>query len=280
MAITSDTDEMYTASSSSPSIPHRSPDMRTSSSGRWTLARFMARSTRASTVRSKNLPYVCSACVTKTCTISLLPFRSLLQEDMHLVTANSKQFNPPGSIYYTEAERIESWASDQITKAAVSVIEYETDWKLDVDGEEEEEEMDVDEPEAAPHLSQDTVASPVATTAADDELRALHAAAIASGRRPPQRAAVKKIEMERAKELEKEKEKEKLGEKPPDNGLDEDGHMPGYKYGIGVFPPESGWSEVMIALKFRGVFLLAPFSCLPSHGHRQALQNEEGASSH
>jgi bromodomain-containing protein 7 len=172
---------------------------------------------------------------------------------MRLVTANAKQFNPPGSIYYTEAERIEAWAADQITKAAATVIEYETSWKLDVDGEEEEEpegEDDHDFPQQ-PTLAQEHAASPAPMTA-DDELRALHAAAVAAGRRPPQRAVVKKIEMERAKELEKEKEKEKLAEKPIENTLDEDGHMPGYKVGIGVFPPDSGWSEVMLALKLKG----------------------------
>ena len=40
--------------------------------------------------------------------------------------------NPPGSIYYNEAERIESWALEHITKAAGTVIEYETDWNIDV----------------------------------------------------------------------------------------------------------------------------------------------------
>jgi bromodomain-containing protein 7/9 len=174
---------------------------------------------------------------------------------MRLVTTNAKKFNPVGSIYHSEAERIETWAEDQIAKAAVSVIEYETDWRLDVEGDEQEEPLEDDEP---PEPAPAPVYEPEPTSPMiDDDLLALHAAAIAGGRRPPQRAAVKKIELERAKEAEKEKEKEKSTEKPAENGLDEDGHMPGYKDGIGVFPPDSGWSQVMVELKFRG----EPLSC-------------------
>lgn len=171
---------------------------------------------------------------------------------MHLVTMNAKQFNPPGSIYYTEADRIETWIADQVTKVASTVIEYETDWKLDVDGEEEEEaDYEDDQDTLVPPL--DTVTSP-GPSAVDEELRSLHAV-MTGGRRPPQRAAVKKIELERAKELEK--EKEKVIDRPIENTLDEDGHMPGYRVGVGVFPPESGWSEVMLALKFRGMVFVS-----------------------
>ena len=46
------------------------------------------------------------------------------QQDFCLVISNAKTFNPPGTIYHTEAERIEVWASDHISKAASCVIEY------------------------------------------------------------------------------------------------------------------------------------------------------------
>ena len=34
--------------------------------------------------------------------------------------------------------------------------------------------------------------------------------------------------------------------------LDPDGHLPGFKDGVGVFPPGSDWAEVMLALKLKG----------------------------
>ena len=60
-----------------------------------------------------------------------------VQSDLRLVTMNAKMFNPPGSIYYTEAERIEAWALDHIQKASATVIQYETDWNIDVEKDDE-----------------------------------------------------------------------------------------------------------------------------------------------
>lgn len=34
--------------------------------------------------------------------------------------------------------------------------------------------------------------------------------------------------------------------------LEPDGHLPGYKDGVGVFPPESEWAELMLSLKLKG----------------------------
>jgi bromodomain-containing protein 7/9 len=173
------------------------------------------------------------------------------QEELRLVTQNAKVFNPPGSIYHTEADRIEAWAAEHVAKAAPTVIEFEADWHVQVDGDDEPNDgssVDSDEDEdARPPSERATSSAPQ-----DDTLAALHAAALASGRRPPQRAAVKKIELERQRELEKEKEKEKHAERPIDNALDEEGHMPGYKDGVGVFPPHDDWAPVMLALKLKG----------------------------
>ncbi|KAF8192704.1 hypothetical protein K438DRAFT_2017894 [Mycena galopus ATCC 62051] len=60
-------------------------------------------------------------------------YRSLedFADDFRLVTGNAKIFNPPGSIYHSEAERIEVWGLDQISEAASTVIQYETDWNID-----------------------------------------------------------------------------------------------------------------------------------------------------
>ena len=39
--------------------------------------------------------------------------------------------------------------------------------------------------------------------------------------------------------------------------LDSDGHLPGFKDGVGVFPPGSDWAEVMLALKLKGDLLFS-----------------------
>ncbi|KAF9002197.1 hypothetical protein BDQ17DRAFT_1426149 [Cyathus striatus] len=54
---------------------------------------------------------------------SIAPWKSLLSNDFRLVITNAKIFNPAGSIYYTEAERIEAWGMDHIAKAAPTVIQ-------------------------------------------------------------------------------------------------------------------------------------------------------------
>jgi len=35
--------------------------------------------------------------------------------------------------------------------------------------------------------------------------------------------------------------------------VEPDGHLPGFKDGVGVFPPGSDWAEVMLALKLKGM---------------------------
>ena len=39
--------------------------------------------------------------------------------------------------------------------------------------------------------------------------------------------------------------------------LELDGHLPGFKDGVGAFPPGSDWAEVMLALKLKGNFRLS-----------------------
>ncbi|CDO72033.1 hypothetical protein BN946_scf184943.g68 [Trametes cinnabarina] len=68
--------------------------------------------------------------------------------DLRLVTTNAKTFNPPGTIYYTEAERIEQYALDHIAKAAATVIEYETDWNIEIEQDEEPVTVSVDDDDA------------------------------------------------------------------------------------------------------------------------------------
>jgi bromodomain-containing protein 7/9 len=132
-------------------------------------------------------------------------------------------FNPPGTIYHTEAERIEAWASDHISKAASYVIEYETDWNIEIERD-EEVNVDADEDATAGRAS----AGPDTPTRRSPSVTS--ASVPAPNRRG--RNATKK---------------EGVSET-----VESDGHLPGYKDGVGVFPPGSDWAEVMLALKLKG----------------------------
>lgn len=47
----------------------------------------------------------------------------------------------------------------------------------------------------------------------------------------------------------------RLAKKKPgmlSESLEDDGHLPGYKDGVGVFPPDSDFAEVMLSLKLKG----------------------------
>ncbi len=138
--------------------------------------------------------------------------------------SNAKTFNPPGTIYHTEAERIEAWALDYISKAASCVIEYETEWNLDVDRD-EDVNVDADE-DAGPD------------TPARRSPSVLSASVPPINRRGGRNAAAKK-------------------EGIVSESLEPDGHLPGFKDGVGVFPPGSDWAEVMLTLKLKGTIHLS-----------------------
>ena len=159
------------------------------------------------------------------------PFFFRSQEDFRLVIFNAKIFNPPGTIYHTEAERIEAWASDHISKAASCVIEYETEWNIDVD---RDEDVNVDADEDA---AGGAAGGPGRTGSVGPDTPARRSPSVLSASVPPinrrgRNAAAKK---------------EGISET-----LDPDGHFPGFKDGVGVFPPGSDWAEVMLALKLKG----------------------------
>lgn len=158
--------------------------------------------------------------------VSRSKYRSLHEfaEDFRLVISNAKTFNPPGTIYHNEAERIEAWASDHISKAASYVIEYETDWNIEV---ERDEDVNVD-------ADEDGAAGGGVPLGPDTPGRLSPSVGSASVP-PPNR---------RGKNAAK---KEGLSE-----SLEPDGHLPGFKDGVGVFPPGSDWAEVMLALKLKG----------------------------
>ncbi|KAI0354547.1 hypothetical protein OH77DRAFT_1426157 [Trametes cingulata] len=159
-------------------------------------------------------------------------YRSLEEfaSDLRLVTTNAKTFNPPGSIYYTEAERIESYALEHIAKAAATVIEYETDWNIEIEKDEEPVNVNVDDDDGSGAVG--TPVDKVAGTPMDvDESRA--------GSPFPAGGGSKRTK----------------GKKPPgplSESIEPDGGLPGAKDGLGAFPPGSDWAQLMLALKLKG----------------------------
>ncbi|KAF8551154.1 hypothetical protein OG21DRAFT_1513124 [Imleria badia] len=165
-------------------------------------------------------------------------YRSLEEftTDFRLVTANAKTFNLPGSIYYNEADRLEAWGLDHIARASAHVIEYETDWNIDIeqddDGSTSQLPVNVDDEVSTPRDFDGSLAAgsraPSMTPAPGQ------APTLGPGKRGP-RGPYKKHAQPAL----------------PD-GLDAEGRMPGAKDGVGAFPAGSDWAELMIALKIKG----------------------------
>ncbi|KAJ7722652.1 hypothetical protein DFH07DRAFT_1006475 [Mycena maculata] len=158
-------------------------------------------------------------------------YRSLedFANDFRLVTSNAKIFNPPGSIYYTEADRLEVWGLEQISKASSTVIQYETDWNIEIEKDEAEDDAEdfsmavdgaaeTDERSRSPSVS----------------YGGSHPAMLRRGPRGPYKSS-----------------KENPGGAASES-IDAEGRLPGSKDGLGAFPPGSDWARTMLALKLKG----------------------------
>ncbi|TFK51184.1 hypothetical protein OE88DRAFT_1658979 [Heliocybe sulcata] len=153
-------------------------------------------------------------------------YRSLDQfsNDFHLVINNAKTFNPPGTLYHTEASKIEAWGDEHIAKARLSVIEHETDWNIDIEHE-DSAMLEGDEERGTPMDVDGTVTnapSPSVTSAA---------ATPAPGRR---------------------RRKVPQAQGTISESIDEYGRLPGSKEGLGAFPYNSDWAAMMLSLKLKG----------------------------
>ncbi|KAI0073975.1 hypothetical protein K474DRAFT_1665959 [Panus rudis PR-1116 ss-1] len=158
-------------------------------------------------------------------------YRSLEEfaSDVRLVTGNAKLFNPPGSIYYTEADRIEAYALSHISKAAATVIEYETDWNIDVEHEDERgPNEDGEDGKDGTHAQ----GSPMDV---DGSVRGRSPSVVSAQPTGARRQGKPK------------KQPGQISE-----SIEEDGHLPGHKDGLGQFPPNSDLAELMLALKLKG----------------------------
>ncbi|KAG1769053.1 hypothetical protein EV702DRAFT_1142718 [Suillus placidus] len=159
-------------------------------------------------------------------------YRSLEEftTDFRLVVTNAKIFNPPGTIYHTEADRLEVWGLDHIAKASAHVIEYETDWNIDVE-QDEDAALNIDEDDdhvTASTPPRDIEGSQVAASPAPSSVPQQY---IRRGPRGPYKKGASMGILE---------------------GIDAEGRLPGSKDGVGAFPPGSDWAEMMIALKIKG----------------------------
>jgi len=150
------------------------------------------------------------------------------QSDFRLVTGNAKVFNPPETIYHTEADRIEVFGLDHISKAAATVIEYETDWNIEIEQDDENTSLNVDEYDGDAPTPMDV----------DGSLAAASPAPSASQAQPTKRGTRGPY-------------KKTIGNSTTDN-IDGEGRLPGSKDGLGAFPPGSDWAKLMLALKRKG----------------------------
>ncbi|KAF8962904.1 hypothetical protein BDZ97DRAFT_1662417 [Flammula alnicola] len=164
-------------------------------------------------------------------------YRSLedFASDFRLVTMNAKIFNPPGSIYYTEADRLEVWGLDHISKAASTVIQYETDWNIEIEKDDEGPSVNVDDDEEY-----------MAGTPMDVDGTSLRERSVSVASQPqpgPSRRGPRGPY-------------KKHGQSAPGSSLSEmlelDGGLPGSKDGLGSFPAGSDWAKTMVALKLKG----------------------------
>ena len=191
-----------------------------------------------------------------------------LQSDFRLVTNNAKMFNPPGSIYHTEAQRLETWGLEHIAKASSTVIQYETDWNIDVEKDDDATPVNIDGDD------DDTTTAPTPMDVDSTSLRERSASVVSqpppvagpSSRRGPRGPYRRQTQASTAPGA--------LSET-----LEPDGGLPGSKDGLGAFPPGSDWAKTMLALKLKGMLQQRENAFLTSDSVflRQTLQDEEGA---
>jgi bromodomain-containing protein 7/9 len=150
---------------------------------------------------------------------------------LKLVTTNAKTFNPPGTIYYTEADRIETWALEHIAKASSTVIQYETDWNIDIEKDDDTavniDDYDDDNPSTSIPPDDVAVNGRFPSVASQTQQT--------SGRRSTRGPYKKAASSTKVSE-----------------SIDGDGRLPGSKDGLGAFPPCSDWAKTMLALKLKG----------------------------
>ncbi|KIK96978.1 hypothetical protein PAXRUDRAFT_825417 [Paxillus rubicundulus Ve08.2h10] len=168
-------------------------------------------------------------------------YRSLedFTSDFRLVTTNAKIFNPPGSIYHAEADRLEAWGLDHIARASAHVIEFETDWNIDV--EQDEDDADAPNQRHSVHID-DEVSTP----------RDMDGSIVTGSPAPSVTPAPGQVQGHGPVKRGPRGPYKKHAAMNLSEGLDAEGRMPGSKDGVGAFPPGGDWAQLMVALKIKG----------------------------
>jgi len=146
-------------------------------------------------------------------------------------------FNPPGSIYYTEAEKIEAWGIEHINKAAAIVIQYETDWNIDGDRDDEGSTVNIDDEGEEPSA----VTGEPKAGERERSVSVISQPQPISGRRGPRGPYRKHGQATNGATM--------------SDTLEAEGGLPGAKDGVGAFPAGSEWAKTMIALKLKGTLI-------------------------
>lgn len=165
---------------------------------------------------------------------------------------NAKIYNVPGTIYHIEAERLEAWGLDHIAKAAPTVIQYETDWNIDIEKDDDGQTVNVDDEDENP-------ATPDERGRSQSVASQPHPGPNKRGPRGPY------------------KKHTNANINSVTDSIDAEGRLPGSKDGLGAFPPGSNWAKTMVALKLKGIYInLASITLLNSEniGKRYRTKRE------
>lgn len=163
------------------------------------------------------------------------------QEDFRLVLSNARIFNPPSSLYHSEALRIETWGLDQIAKASSQVIQYESDWNIDVVADVEPTPTEGANASAtAEGLSDETITRQGRSPSVLSSVPGTSTNAEKGDRKRPSRASQKK------------------NTALVSASFEPNGRLPGSLDGLGAFPAGSEMEELMVWLKLKGapVFIM------------------------
>ncbi|KAG6819036.1 hypothetical protein H0H93_016066 [Arthromyces matolae] len=170
-------------------------------------------------------------------------YRSLddFAADLKLVASNAKAFNPPESIYYTEAERIEAWGLDHIVKAAATVIQYETDWNIEIENDDESTPVVIDDD------GDYSIGTPMDV---DDPSIVRRSPSVSSQVQP---GTTRRAARGPYKKTTSQAPSSKVAET-----VDSEGRLPGSRDGLAAFPSGSDWARTLLALKLKDLKTVPP----------------------
>lgn len=110
------------------------------------------------------------------------------------------------------------------------MIEYETDWNIDIEQEEETPNVNIDD---------DDIDAPTPMDVDGSQVAASPAPSASQGQGPPIKRGARGPY-------------KKTGQANVTESIDNEGRLPGSRDGLGAFPPGSDWAKLMLGLKLKG----------------------------